>query len=328
MDYVTQVNGALRAELAKFESSVVYGQNIKAGSRLGGLAAGLNEVSGCKVMNTPNVENSLVGMGFGLMLSGTPSMYAMKQQDFVLLGVDQLVNTWNALRSRGPFVPFVMAMIVVDSGWEGPQSSFNNTSGLASLARIPAYLPTGASEIPLAVAGAFQGGPAILALSQRMFKKEPIIAGSDVAVTSTEAYMVYAPRPDASRSPQLVILCSNFSMDSAWVARESAIKRGYGVTVVNYFAHTEKADENLIGICLTADAVVSIDDSKSGLGIAIKIAAEVQSHLPQLRFRSISRQDATDWAIPSEDLFRIDNDRIADLTPLQTAKVLNREIDS
>jgi pyruvate dehydrogenase E1 component beta subunit len=314
--------------LAKFESSVVYGQNIKAGSRLGGLAAGLSDVSGCEVMNTPNVENSLVGMGFGLMLSGTPSMYVMKQQDFVLLGVDQLVNTWNALRSRGPFVPFVMAMIVVDSGWEGPQSSFNNTSGLSSLARIPAYLPTGASEIPLAVAGAFQGGPAILAVSQRMFKKEPIIAGSDVTLTSTKDYMVYGPRPDSSRSPQLVILCSNFSLDSAWVARESAIERGYGVTVVNYFAHIDKADENLIGICSTTDAVVSIDDSKSGLGTAIKIAAEVQSRLPQLRVQSITRQDATEWAIPSEDLFRIDPNTIADLTTLQTAKVLNREINS
>ena len=113
MDYVTQVNGALRTQLARFESSVVYGQNIKAGSRLGGLAAGLSDVSGCEVMNTPNVENSLVGMGFGLMLSGIPSMYVMKQQDFVLLGVDQLVNTWNALRSRGPFVPFVMAMTAI-----------------------------------------------------------------------------------------------------------------------------------------------------------------------------------------------------------------------
>jgi len=306
VDYVTQVNGALRAELEKFESSVVYGQNIKAGSRLGGLAAGFSEVSGCKVMNTPNVENSLVGMGFGLMLSGTPSMYAMKQQDFVLLGVDQLVNTWNALRSRGPFVPFVMAMIVVDSGWEGPQSSFNNTSGLASLARIPAYLPTGASEIPLAVAGAFQGGPAILAVSQRMFKKEPIIAGSDVAVTSTEAYMVYGPRPDSSRSPQLVILSSNFSFDSAWVARESAIERGYGVTLVNYFADIDKADENLIGLCSTADIVVGIDDSKSGLGTAIKIATEVQSHLPELRVQWILRQDPKEWHLPREDFLSID----------------------
>ncbi len=328
MDYVTRVNEALRAELAKFEASVVYGQNINAGSRLGGLAAGMSDVSGCRVLNTPNVENSLVGMGFGLMLSGTPSMYVMKQQDFVLLGVDQLVNTWNALRSRGPFVPFVIAMIVVDSGWEGPQSSFNNTGGLASLARIPAYFPTGGSEIPLAVAGAFQGGPAILAVSQRMFKKEPILADSDVAVTSTESYVVYRPKADSSKAPQLVILCSNFSLDSAWVARESAIKRGYGVAVVNYFAHIERVDENLIGICSTADVVVSIDDSKSGLGIAIKIAAEVQSRLPQLKIRSITRQDSTNWAYPREDLLIIDNDRLTDLTPLQTAKVLNQEIIS
>jgi len=320
VDYVTQVNEALRAELAKFESSVVYGQNINAGSRLGGLAAGMNDISGCKVLNTPNVENSLVGMGFGLMLGGTPSMYVMKQQDFVLLGVDQLVNTWNALRSRGPFVPFVIAMIVVDSGWEGPQSSFNNTGGLASLARIPAYFPNGAAEISLAVTGAFQGGPAILALSQRMFKKEPLIADSDVAIVSTESYVVYELKAESSKAPQLVILCSNFSLDSAWVARESAIKRGYGVTVVSCFAYVEAANENLIGICSTADVVVSIDDSKSGLGTAIKIAAEVQSRLPQLRVRSITRQDSTNWAYPREDLLISDDDILAELKPMQPRK--------
>jgi deoxyxylulose-5-phosphate synthase len=139
--------------------------------------------------------------------------------------------------------------------------------------------------------------------------------------------VVYAPKAESSKAPQLVILCSNFSLDSAWVARESAIKRGYGVTVISCFAYVEAVNEHLIGICSTADVVVSIDDSKSGLGIAIKIAAEVQSRLPQLRIRSITRQDSANWAYPSEDLFRIDDERLTDLTPLQTVKALNQEIN-
>ncbi len=306
MDYVTQVNEALRAELAKFESSVVYGQNINAGSRLGGLAAGMSDMSGCRVLNTPNVENSLVGMGFGLMLSGTPSMYVMKQQDFVLLGVDQLVNTWNTLRSRGPFVPFVIAMIVVDNGWEGPQSSFNNTGGLASLARIPAYFPTGCSEIPLAVAGAFQGGPAILAVSQRMFKKEPIVADSNGAITATDSYVVYRDEAALSTAPMLAILCTNFSIDYAWLVREHAKERGYAVTVVSYFSLVDGADEQLLGICSAADSVVVFDDSKSGFGIGTMIAMELQVHLPSTRIKTVVRQDPSEWHLPREDFLSID----------------------
>lgn len=306
MDYVTQVNATLRAELAKFDTSVVYGQNINAGSRLSGLAKELGNIPGCKVINTPNVENSLVGMGFGLMLSGTPSMFLMKQQDFVLLGVDQLVNTWNALRSRGPFVPFVIGMIVVDSGWEGPQSSLNNTSGLANLVRIPAYFPTGAAEIPLAVTGAFKGGPAILAVSQRMFKHEPSARRSDETITSTDFYVVYKHENSLPAAPTLVILCTNFSIDNAWLVREHAKERGYSVTVVSYFSSVDGADEQLLRMCSTAESVVVFDDSKSRVGAGATLAMDLQTRLPATQIKTVARQDSMEWHLPSEDFLSID----------------------
>jgi len=305
MDYVTQVNATLRAELAKFDTSVVYGQNINAGSRLSGLAKGLSDIPGCKVINTPNVENSLVGMGFGLMLSGTPSMFLMKQQDFVLLGVDQLVNTWNALRSRGPFVPFIIAMIVVDSGWEGPQSSFNNTSGLSNLARIPAYFPTGATEIPLAVTGAFKGGPAILAVSQRMFKQEPIVAGSNSDLSVSDSYVVYGSKADSAAAPQLVILCSNFSLEYGWLVRESAIRRGYTVSVLNYVRYEERLDNSILDLCASATRIVIFDDEKPGSreGKFLKDALRLTfSEIPVI---TMFRNDVDRWESPSADRLEV-----------------------
>ena len=310
MDYVTQVNEALRTELAARELTVVYGQNVNAGSRLGGLARDFSGIPGCRVINTPNTENSLVGMGFGLMLSGIPSMYAMKQQDFVLLGVDHLVNTWNALRSRGPFVPFVLAMIVVDNGWEGPQSGFNNTSGLASMSRIPAYFPTGATEIPLAVAGAFQGGPAILAVSQRLFRTEPIASDGVPVASATDSYVVYASPTESSAAPRLVILAGNFSLDHAWAMRDRASERGYDVTVVSFFKSGESVDEPLLVLCSAAEFIVSIDDQKSTLGASAGVCADVRRRLPSVRIRSVARQDPSEWALPREDSLRADPDSI------------------
>jgi pyruvate dehydrogenase E1 component beta subunit len=308
VDYVTQVNEALRAELAKFEASVVYGQNINAGSRLGGLAAGMSDISGCRVLNTPNVENSLVGMGFGLMLSGTPSMFLMKQQDFVLLGVDHLVNTWNALRSRGPFVPFVIGMIVVDSGWEGPQSSFNNTSGLANLARIPAYFPTGAAEIPLAVTGAFKGGPAILAVSQQLFKQEPIVAGSNVDLSISDSYVVYGSEADSATALQLVILCSNFSLEYAWIVRESAMKRGYAVSVINYFRHEESLDNSIVDRCTSATRIVVFDDGKPGSRKGTSLNDALRVTFPEIPVVTMFRNDVERWGSPSADRLEVDVD--------------------
>lgn len=306
MDYVTQVNEALRTELAARELTVVYGQNVNAGSRLGGLARDFSIVPGCRVINTPNTENSLVGMGFGLMLSGIPSMYVMKQQDFVLLGVDHLVNTWNALRSRGPFVPFVIAMIVVDSGWEGPQSGFNNTGALASMSRIPAYFPTGEAEIPLAVGGAFGGGPAILAISQRLFRTNPIEASGVPVTSATDSYVVRTFRGEVGSSRSLLVLSSNFSLAQASLIRDAMLGVGENVTVVSFFKHVEHADERLLSLCAKADIILGIDDAKSTRNVSLGICADIRLRLPSAQITTIIRGDASDWAFPQEDRLQVD----------------------
>lgn len=310
MDYVTLVNASLRAELEPQTHAVVYGQNVNAGSRLGGLAAGFAGLPNCRVLNTPNSENSLVGMGFGLMLSGVPSMYLLKQQDFLLLGVDHLVNSWNALRSRGPFVPFVLAMIVVDNGWEGPQSGFNNTGGLASLARIPAFFATGELEIPLAVSGAFQGGPAILAVSQRLFRTEmkPLELASEAS--SHDSYVVYTARSGVSSAPLLVILASNFSLDYAVTLRKHALDRGCDVTVISYFKYEESVDDRLAAICAQADFVVSIDDRKATLGADGGVCADLRRRVPSAPITSLSRRDTEDWALPRQDVLDVDPESV------------------
>lgn len=313
MDYVTQVNEALRTELTARELTVVYGQNVNAGSRLGGLARDFISVPGCRVINTPNTENSLVGMGFGLMLSGIPSMYVMKQQDFVLLGVDHLVNTWNALRARGPFVPFVMAMIVVDSGWEGPQSGFNNTSALASMSRIPAYFPTGEAEIPLAVAGAFQGGPALLAISQRLFRAMPDGSERNTSLMAEDSYTIRRIVADREGSRSILVLSSNFSLEQASAIQDAALRNGYSVTLVNFFRHTERADERLISLCSEADFLVAIDDAKSTLIPNNGICADIRHRLPRVQMESFSRMDVGDWAFPRQDNLSLDSDVVSDL---------------
>ena len=52
-----------------------------------------------RIVNSTNAENSLCGFGFGLMIRGASAVFFMKQLDFLLLGIDQLVNTYNIIRN-------------------------------------------------------------------------------------------------------------------------------------------------------------------------------------------------------------------------------------
>ena len=59
----------------RFIVFVVYGQNVNAGSSLSGLTRGLSMQNSSLLINTQNSENSLVGIGFGLMLNGVSSIF-------------------------------------------------------------------------------------------------------------------------------------------------------------------------------------------------------------------------------------------------------------
>ena len=95
MNYIQCINDSLNKASDTENKFVVYGQNVVAGSCIGGLGRGIGDTANRTVINTPNVENTQVGVGFGLMLQGISSVYVMKQLDFLLLGIDQLTNTNN-----------------------------------------------------------------------------------------------------------------------------------------------------------------------------------------------------------------------------------------
>ena len=139
MKYVDYINSILKQIVKKEENLVLYGQNINAASCLSGLTRDLGNLNKSMTINTPNSENTLVGIGFGLMLSQTSSIFFMKQLDFLLLGIDHLVNTYNIIRERCLNASFTIFPVTVDSGYEGPQSALNNIDDLASISDVQAF---------------------------------------------------------------------------------------------------------------------------------------------------------------------------------------------
>ena len=104
MKYVECINELLRRQAMAHDHLVCFGQNVSAGSCIGGFTKGIAVRPTSRIVNSTNAENSLCGFGFGLMIRGASAVFFMKQLDFLLLGIDQLVNTYNIIRnsSRRP----------------------------------------------------------------------------------------------------------------------------------------------------------------------------------------------------------------------------------
>lgn len=207
--YIAGVNAMLVEASARVPNVVLYGENINTGSRIGGLTKGLRLDAGGRIINVGNCESTHCGIGFGLMMNGVPAVLYAKQLDFMLLGVDHFVSTYNAIRSMSGLPEsgsFTIVTIVCDQGYQGPQSSFNALGDLCSLARVPGYALTNRADAA-AVIDSQIGAPGfrIIALSQRLFGTEFLGLEADY-IAPDRSVLRYRRGADAT------IVCLNFSL--------------------------------------------------------------------------------------------------------------------
>ena len=118
------------------EKFVLFGQNITTGSRISGMTAKIGEIKKSKIINCQNSEQTLVGFGLGMMMGGIRSIYFAKQLDFLLLAMDQIVNTFNYILYKKKIKSFSIFTYIVDSGFEGPQSRMHNLQEISSLSFV------------------------------------------------------------------------------------------------------------------------------------------------------------------------------------------------
>ena len=176
MKYVEFVNQQLKKRLDNLGFPVVvFGQNVNAGSYMGGLTKGLKDINNVKMINTPNSELTLCGVGMGLMLNGVDAIFFMKQLDFLLLGMDQLTHTWNMIKDRKGLGSFTIFSVITDNGLEGKQSCFDRLDDLGECCdidtwKIVKYVPGGTERI--INEQLINRGVRIIAVSQTLLQKE------------------------------------------------------------------------------------------------------------------------------------------------------------
>lgn len=257
--YVSLVNDCLRQAIAAQDRFVLYGQNVDAGSCLGGLTRNLNLDDKRRAVNTQNSENTLTGVGFGLMLKGISSAYCMKQLDFLLLGVDQLVNTWNILRSENLEASFTILAITVDGGYAGPQSSFNGLYDLCSIADIEGYAVTNYHDIRAVLDRHFVApGFRIITCSERLFRTPVMPAATAPRPLSDQACgMVYETGRD-------VTVCAyNMAFPQAAEIHQLLTSEGYSCGLMGINAGHAVAGGPIREAAMKAKRLLVLDDAKS-----------------------------------------------------------------
>ncbi len=307
MKYIEHLNNLIKTEVVKPEHAVLFGQNINAGSCLGGLTKGMAVKPGGRIINSTNSENSLVGFGFGLMLNGAQGVFFMKQMDFLLLGIDQLVNTYNIIRSakhQPKEGSFTVVATVVDSGYEGPQSSLNNFADFCSVARIPGFAVTNRADADYIFSKhLFRSGFRVIGLSQRLGKTEIIDPGEPVKVFGDGTIFQYSKGEDAT------LVSFNFSFPQAQSLNEALKKAGINADHFNVNSAVATDWFPILERVSRTKKIIVVDDSKSVHISADSLLAELTGK-PIEKKVVIKRKINENWLYPVSDVFEIDEKKV------------------
>jgi pyruvate/2-oxoglutarate/acetoin dehydrogenase E1 component len=307
MKYLEYMNKLIKEQVRTTENCVLFGQNINAGSCLGGLTRNITVSGNSVIFNSTNAENSLVGFGFGLMMNGASAVFLMKQLDFLLLGIDHLVNTYNIIRSikdKYPQGSFTIIATVVDSGYDGPQSSFNNFYDLCAIARVDGFNVNNKADADYLFTKEFlQPGFRIIALSQRLSKEELNETALPVKVLSNGNIFQYSEGSDVT------VISLNFTFNSVDKLVKFMLSEGIRASHFNINNIINENWDSIIEDIKITKKIIVLDDSKSIQNAAGQLLSKV-CEMDIKKKIIIKKELGPDWLYPISDNFDIDFDSI------------------
>ncbi|MBI2024348.1 hypothetical protein HYT00_03115 [Candidatus Giovannonibacteria bacterium] len=307
MNYIDFINQTLKKEILSKENVVLFGQNVTTGSCISGFTKGMETNSTGRIINSTNSENALCGMGFGLMLSGANGIFFMKQLDFLLLGIDQLTDTYNIIRNlpKLPDGSFTIMPVIVDIGFQGPQSSLNNFADFCSIARIPGYTLTNKIDAEEILNNKMiLPGFRIIAVSQRLFKEEIISPEKLIYKNNDLTLFQYDDGNDAT------IVSFNFSFPQAWAIRNAIKEKGMNSSLFNVNGMTPIDWEKIVENIAKTGKLIVLDDSKSENLPLYSLVAEAEIKAKPKKVIILKRELDSDWLTPNPDQLDIDVNKV------------------
>lgn len=301
MKYIQRVNELIVGRTSATENLVLFGQNIAAGSCLSGLTRNLKVGKGGLIINTQNSENTLAGLGFGMMLNGVSSVFFMKQLDFLLLGIDQLTHTYNFIRRNRPNASYTIVCIVSDLGYHGLQSSFNNFGDLCSIARIQGFTITNAVDAEAIInTHLVAPGFRIIGVSQRLFGKE--LPEVKEVYSNTEKTLFQYTEGDGA-----TIACFNLSFPYGLELHSKLKERKIESSLFSVNSVTPINWDKLIVNAKKTKKLVVLDDSKSENLSYDNFLADVAYECDLKSIIVVKRKfDDARWLYPNADELPVD----------------------
>lgn len=228
----------------------------------------------------------------------------MKQQDFLVLGIDHLVNTYNFIRRNKSETSFTIMSVVFDQGYQGLHSSFNNLGDFCSIARVPGFTITNRVDGEQIInSHLISPGFRLIGVSQRLATEE-ILEVEKIYSNSEKTLFQYTEETDAT------IVCFNFSFPYGLELYNKLKEKGINSSLFSVNAVTPIKWGEIIENVKRTKNLVAIDDSKSENLSCHNFLMNAFENCQIDNKIIVKREFSGEWLSPNSDQLEINYEKI------------------
>ena len=294
--YAEALREALRGEMARDSSVVLYGEDIGAYGGVFQVTRGLAQEFGPRrVRDTPISESAMTGMTVGAAMAGLRPVLEIMYADFLPLALDMLVNQASAL----PFLwgdDVSLPMVIRTQGGAGAGAGAQHSKSFDGMA---AHIPglkvvspaTPADAKGLLIAAIRDPAPVVFLEHKLLYNLAGEVAEEDAATSIGRARIARAGR-------DLTIVANSRMVHEALAAAETLASEGIEAEVIDLRTLRPLDTETILAsVRRTARALVVNEDWRTG-GFGAELSATIAEQALEYLDAPVVRLGTRDSPIP------------------------------
>ena len=278
------IGRAVREEMRQNERVILLGQDVGAmGGSYKEFVGLIDEFGPARVRNTPVAENAMIGLGVGAAAAGMRPLVSVTYMDFLMLGLDPLVNYAAKLKFKtgGQLSAPLTVKTTAGAKGQGVAHSQCLESWLMGVPGLKVVAPsTPADAYGLMKSALRHDGPVVFVDHKRLFPR----AGD---VPSTEEFISFGKAAVLRSGTDVAIVTHSYMTRIAAEAAERLAEQGISAEIIDLRSLAPLDMETLCASAARTKAVVTLEEGQIMCGVGAEAGYRIMERLGPLKLSRV-----------------------------------------
>jgi len=276
LSFEAAINEALHQEMHADPSVLLIGQGVKSPWYVGNTCLGLLERFGeRRVVDTPVSENAMTGAAVGAALTGMRTIIEHPRVDFLIYGLDPLVNqaaNWHYMNGGRASVPLVLWAIINRGGEQAAQHSQALHAWFCHVPGLKVVMPSTPFDAKGLLIAAIRDNNPVMYFEDRWLHRS-------VGPVPAEPYAVPIGKAIVRRTgTNLTIVANSFLAAESMKAAEELERRGIDAEIIDLRTLKPLDLDTVLTSVRKTGRLLVVDGGWRSFGVSAEVSASVAEH--------------------------------------------------